>query len=681
MSKATINGITNDFVDGISILEAAKSLGIEIPTLCHIENLEAFGSCGICVVEIKNQNKVVPACATKLLEGMDIETHNDSILSTRKMLLELLFSDHLGDCVPPCSLKGCPANINIQGFLDLESKGKYNEAAALIREKAPLPNILGRICPKPCEKVCLRNRVDEPVMIGVQKRYIAEKEWSSGGPFFPHRAKSSHKRVAIIGAGPAGITAAYYLSLNGHSVVIYEKQAKLGGMMRFGIPKYRLPEDVIDTELNAIVDKLNIDVSYNVEVGKDIDVEEIISKFDAVVFSHGSQLSNKMNVDGEHHEKVIKAVDFLYKLAINIDVNLGKDVVIIGGGHTAMDAARSAARLGSNVTLMYRRSEKEMPAKDEIKEAKDEGVVFEFLVAPERIKRKGGKLYLHCIRMILGEPDESGRRKPIPNSNSRFVLEVDNIISAVGQFTDNSWLPSSWLSEKGHLQVNPSTYQIQNSSGHNNIFAMGDAVTGPDLVVTAVAAGRKVAASVNQLFLGSAVTGEEPVYASTCGELNDLPQEMFSKAKKIARANIPLIDKDIRLTSFNQIEESLNEEEFREESLRCLKCGCVAQNDCKLREYGYNYKADTKKFAGEKRKYEKDFSHLDIKLEIDKCISCGSCVRVCESIKKYYIFGYINRGFTSKIKPEFNRRLIDTKCDACGKCCEVCPTAGVWKHG
>ncbi|MDD5456729.1 MAG: FAD-dependent oxidoreductase [Candidatus Margulisbacteria bacterium] len=676
MINITINNKQYSFPENTTILKAAAGLGISIPTLCHDDKLEHFNSCWICVVELVSAGgKLVPACSTQISEGMILETNSPKVISTRKMALELLLSDHFGDCVAPCKQLGCPAMIDIQGFLALEAQGKYKEAAALIREKAPIPNILGRVCPKPCEKACRRNRVDEPVRIGIQKRFISEKEIAAGGPFLPEPGKIDRsKNIAIIGAGPAGISAAYYLRLLGYNVVIYEKQPKSGGMLRYGIPAYRLPKEIVDIEFDAIIKQLGIAVKFDCEVGKQISWQEIYKNHDAVILAIGCQLSNDISISGENNPKVLKALDFLQQLNSGNKPVLGKEIVVVGGGHTAMDSARSAIRLGSKVKVLYRRSAEEMPAKDEIAEAEEEGIVFEFLAVPLQIEEAHNKLILKCQRMQLSTPDASGRRKPVPVEGSDFVLGTDNIISAIGQHADLSFLSESLKDNKGKILADNETFQLKNDC---RIFVIGDVLTGPDLVVTAVAHGRKAAHSVIQYLQEQEVVGEKVPFVSLCGELNTLPEEMFAEYKKIQRRPLQQLDIAGRKTSFAQIEQSQPETDMQAEAERCLKCGCVAITDCLLKKYADEYGADQKNFAGERRTYAKDFSHPQIKMEIDKCINCSSCVRVCEDLKKLYVFGFINRGFATRMKPEFNHHLAQTVCDGCGECVKVCPTAGV----
>lgn len=674
-----IDHMPYQFPKDLTILQAAETLGMTIPTLCHDPILKPYTSCWVCVVEVKNgRGGLVPACSTIITDGMELEFDNERITKTRQAALELLLSDHFGDCYAPCRYKGCPANIDIQGFLALEADGRYLEAAALIREKAPLPNILGRVCPRPCEAVCRRHRVDEPVAIGIQKRFIAEKEHQAGGPFLPEcpALAPNCKNVAIIGAGSAGITAAYYLRLAGIGVTLYEKHDKHGGMLRYGIPDYRLPQDIIDIEFNAILSRMNIEIHYHREIGKDLSFHDLEQQYDAVLLSVGAQDSARMNIVGEDVTGVVSGISFLQDTANRHPLSLkDKRVLVVGGGNTAMDAARSALRLGASVCVLYRRSQAEMLANPiEVHEAIEEGVDFKFLVNPVRIEQAAaGTLQVVCTQMILAEPDSNGRRQSVPMDHSDFLLQADYVMSAIGQKINVSFLPSNLLDIHGKIMVNKG-YQ---STVNPKVFVAGDCLFGPSLVVTAVAQARKTAASMSQYLAGQPITGEAPLFSSYTGDLKDLPSDMFAAYKKEPRQPIFLLGLKERQTTFNELEQSASELSMKSEAERCLSCGCEAVKRCDLKQHSEDYHASQDVYQGERRAFSKDYSHPMITLESDKCINCSACIQVCDDVKKYHIFGAVGRGFSTRVLPEFKKNLADTACDGCGKCVDVCPTAGV----
>ncbi len=675
MSRVILNSKEYFFNEGQTILSVCAENDIYIPTLCHVKELAPYGSCFVCVVEIKNGRAgIVPSCSTACSDGMIVETDNERVKGIRKMALELLMSDHFGDCLAPCMVEGCPANINIQGFLALEGEGKYQEAAKLIRQKAPIPNILGRVCPAPCEKVCRRNRVDEPISIRIQKRYISDKEIEQGGPFLPAKASDTGKVVSIVGAGPAGMTASYFLALSGHRVKVYEAHPKHGGMTRYGIPYYRLPEDIIDKELDAIIAQLGVEILYNTKVGKDISFEELMESSDAVLLANGAQISSSMDIPGENSSLVVPAVKYLELVAKHTPREIGNETVVVGGGHTAMDAARTAVRMGVKTTILYRRSEEEMPGKDEVAEAIEEGVEFQYLSAPVKCEEVKNKLKVTCIKMELSQPDASGRRSPIPVKGSEYELQVDTMIMAIGQRVDSSFMPLDILGKRGIPEIDKSNMQTRNEK----VFAAGDCVTGPDLVVTAVAAGRKAAFAIDNYLMKAVAFGEKKLFSSVTGELCELPEVMFATYEKKSRMIIPHISIEERKQGFNVIELPASDEQLKYEAERCLLCGCVEVNDCKLKEYSELYDVDTKMFQGESREYEKD-SNDEVVLETDKCINCASCIRIAEANDNYKLLGLTGRGFSSRVKPPFNGEMKEVDCLACDEIVNNCPTAGIRK--
>ena len=675
--NVTIDGKAYQFDAGTTILDAAKSLGVEIPTLCHNDKISHYASCWVCTVELKSgRGGMVPSCSTKLENGMVAELENKRVKESRKASLDLLLSDHFGDCYAPCNQKGCPANIDIQGFLFLEARGLYKEAANLIREKAPFPNVLGRVCPRPCEEVCRRQKVDKSVLIGIQKRYIAEMERKEGGPFLPKLPqKSSDKKVTIIGAGPAGLSAAYYLRLQGHEVTIYERHPKHGGMLRYGIPYYRLPEDVMDLEGDAIINQLGVTIHYNTEVGKSIGFEEIVQNSDAVLLAVGASKATPMGVEGEDLPGVFSGIDLLEKLAKYEPVDIGKRVVVAGGGSTAMDAARASVRLGAKATVVYRRTKNEMPAHHaEVRDAYDEGVDIKVLTNPVKIEKTKQGLKITCIKMELSEPDESGRRRPIAIDGSEFEIEADSIIMAIGQKTDFSFIKNKGVNKWGLFDTKGKTYQTVTDP---KIFVAGDCYKGPDLAVRAVADARKAAQSINQFLKGEEVVGEEVRFSSYPGDLDTLPPEMFEAFTPRTRKEIDLLPVNKRAGNFDEVEQSFTKSEMTDEAKRCLECGCNVVDICLLKKHSQAYRADQNLYAGARRTYKTDYSHEKIKMETHKCINCSACVRACIEVKKCHILGNTGRGFSSRITPMINVPLGKTHCDGCEECVNVCPTAGV----
>ena len=671
-----INDIEVQVEAGSTILEAARKAGFDIPTFCHSENLKPFTSCFICAVKVEGgKGNLVPSCATKVRDGMSVTVESEEIDASRRMCLNLLLSDHCGDCLPPCE-DACPASIDIKGFMSLVAEGRELEAAKLIREKAPIGGILGRICPRPCEDACRRTRVEDSMSICYMKRYVSDYEKKElGRRDLPAAAPSTGKKVAIIGAGPAGMSAAYFLRLKGHEVTVFEAHKKSGGMLRYGIPYYRLPDEVLLDELGAI-EGMGVEVRYETEVGKDVSAKELERDYDSLLLAIGAQGASSIRVPGEDLPGVYAGIDYLGALAEDGEPEIGDRVVVIGGGNTAIDVARSAVRKGADVTILYRRTRAEMPASDfEIDEALHEGVKIEYLAAPSSIEKDGDNLAVECIRMELGEADASGRRRPVPVEGSEYRISATAVIGAIGQkvVTESVAELGVELTRWGSVLTDEKTYM----TGRPGIFACGDCQTGADIAVRAVGSGRKAAVSIDQFLGGAEVTGEPVLFNSRMGDLKDVSEKLFEGVEKQDKIVMPLIGDKERCTTFAEIETGFSVEAARKEAERCLKCGCDAAGDCKLRDYATRYGADQNYFEGERREYDKDQSHELVTMEFSKCINCGSCVRACAEVKGLDVLSYVDRGFVTRMRAPFGKSLVDTACDGCGECVKVCPTAAV----
>ena len=407
----TLDGQQISVDPGTTILEAAEAQGKQIPTFCHVKKLKPFASCFVCVVEMEGRPNLLPSCSTLVGEGMVIKTSSERVKKARKTCIDLLLSDHLGDCLGPC-MSSCPAGIDIPGFIKHLADGEPRKALELIKHDMPLPAILGRVCTRPCEEACRRQLVEKELAICHLKRYAADHVSDSGDEYVPECAPSTGKKVAVVGAGPSGLTAAYYLQQLGHQCTVYDMHEAPGGMVRYGIPSYRLPRDVIDREA-AVIEKLGVKFQYNTKLGRDIAMDQLRSENDAVYLALGAQKASSMRVEGEDLEGVLPGIGFLGAVSRDENYQIGKRVMVVGGGNTAIDAARTALRLGADeVTILYRRTRKEMPAwEEEIVAAEEEGVKLDLLAAPTKVEKNAdGSLGVTCIKMELGEPDDHRRR-------------------------------------------------------------------------------------------------------------------------------------------------------------------------------------------------------------------------------------------------------------------------------
>ena len=658
--------------EGQSILEVAEENGIEIPTLCYHEELSLTTSCYLCMVKDKNTGNYIPSCSANIADGMDIDASSDDIFDMRQTTLNLLLSEHTGDCEAPCTM-ACPAGIQIEEYLRAARKGDFLESLKIIKEKLPLPMSIGRVCPRFCEEDCRRNVVDEKaVNINDVKRFVADMHYEE---YLEDLPELNDKKVAIVGAGPAGYSIAYYLRLKGIRSDLYDKMPKPGGMLRYGIPEYRLPKDILDTEL-AHFDKMGgIEVHCNQELGKDIELAQLKEEYDAVAIAIGSWTSRSMRTEGE--ELAEGGIDYLEDLALNDWQREDPgETIIIGGGNTAMDCARSSVRLTDKpVHVYYRRTEKQMPADEvELVEAREENVDFRFLTQPIKLREENGKKILTCIKMELGEKDASGRRRPIPIDGSEFEVEADTVIAAIGQSTDTpEGIPTNrW----GDVHVNEEDYHVE-----DNMFSAGDCVTGPATVVEAIGAGRQTANSIEAFFEGEQYEKDYIINVSR-GHWQDLTEEELVFVKdpvKRDRAALDYISEEKRVSTFAETNKTLTAQEVQEEAERCIECSCSYKEDCKLKDYSEEYRADPEAMVGEKIHFDYDMRHPEIIRDPGKCIKCEACIKVCKEVVNEYLLEFKDRGYYTNVGTEFGKPL-PTDCRDCGECIDICPVGALdWK--
>lgn len=680
--------------EGQTILEVCRQNNIDIPTLCYDPRISPNTSCFLCVVEIEGMRGNQPACSTKINADMVIKTNTDNIQKARKTALDLLLSNHYADCVAPCK-QTCPAGVDVQGYISLIEKGLYTEAVKLIKEANPLPAICGRVCVRPCEVACRRNLLQEGAAAGIDymKRYVAdidlEDEFSH---FKPEIAPDTGKKIAIIGAGPGGLSAAYFLRQNGHQVSIYEASPKPGGMLRYGIPEYRLPNDILDKEVERITE-IGVTIRYNQKLGNNLKYKYLKENYDAVILSIGSQKGTLIGCEGDDAENVYSGIEFLRNLQITnqkYDFS-GKTVAVVGGGNTAMDCCRTAVRCGAEKTyVIYRRTEKEMPANPiEIHESKLEGINYLFLTNPKKINKdeKGKLKSVTCLKMELGKPDASGRRRPVPIEGSEFDLEVDYILAAIGQKTVVDFLEEINEIEKtdehefklnrwNDIDTHPQTLQ----TGVPSIFAAGDSVTGPATIIEAIEQAQRAAYSANLFLAGIPVTPKPNEFLSKKENFKQqTPEDYANRFQKQTRQEMLTLPANKRL-NFDEVELGYSPENAIKEAQRCLECGCTEYFTCDLKKYSTEYHAEQKNYEGSFHEYKVDFSHPLIEIDNNKCILCGRCIKICSDVVGANALGFINRGFNTYVAPAMGKSLTETDCESCGLCISTCPTGAITEN-
>ncbi|MFA4964253.1 MAG: formate dehydrogenase subunit alpha [Thermoleophilia bacterium] len=690
---------------GTTILQAARAAGIQIPTLCQDDRLDPISACRLCVVAVEGRKDPVTACDTQVAEGLVVTTQTEELRAIRQLNLELMLSDHTSFCTPPCR-DACPTHIKIPQFLGHIAAREYEAGMRALREDLPFPGILGRVCPRPCEGPCRRQLVEAPITICQLHRFMsdetrpAEQEGELLLPAEPRSA--SGKRVAIVGGGPAGLAAAFYARLEGHAVKIFEAMPHVGGMLRYGIPAYRLPRDIIDAEVN-ILWRMGVELQTGVRLGVDVKLDELRAEYDAVFLALGAFNANAMGCEGEDADGVVTAIDFLGDLERDGEVHTGEKVTVIGGGFTAMDACRTAVRLGAKeVTCLYRRSRTEMPAHhSEVDEAEEEGVRLVLQVAPLRVltDEAGRVSGIEMIRMELGEPDASGRRRPVPIEGSEFVVECDQVISAIGQFPklDGAGEAEGLAHTKWRtLAVDDWTLQTRDPK----VFAGGDAVLGAQTVIQAIAQGKKAAWSMDAYLRGDDMQ-------EVSRQLHDLRRTPFVEAlsakseidprvRRMAEvppvfidinagvieaspsAHMPKLHPDERRTNFAQIELGFAEDDAVRGADLCLQCSCDANGACELQRQSIDHGVFANRFQGaEARGYDAREDTPFIAYDPNRCILCGRCVSVCKEVQQCNVLDFAERGFDSLISTSFGRSMVETDCEMCGNCVSACPTGAL----
>ena len=685
--KIKLNGKETEIENKEPLFDFLRKTGQHIPGMCKHVGMDPFGSCRLCLVEVNNN--IMPSCSYYPNEDDTVNTLKEDLIDIRKSDLELMLSNHVGDCIGPCQ-KGCPAGGDVQGYLALIANGHYHEAVKLMKEKYILPAVLGRICPAFCEIECRRNIVDEPVAIRQVKRFAADYDLENN-PWMPEIPPATGKKIAVVGGGPAGLSNAFYLRLFGHDITIYESLPELGGVLRYGIPEYRLPKKIVEKDINTVIDT-GISVKTNCTIGIDITLDQLKQDYDAIFLSIGAWKSRIMKIEGNNLPGVMQGINFLKKLNLGEKIDIGKNVVVVGGGHSAMDVARSVKRMGSEVTVVYRRSSEEMPAKDELEEGIKEGVNFIFLANPVKIIGKEKIESIELIKMKLGEPDESGRRRPIPIEGSNYRINIDNCILSIGQVADEDIIQKFGLKYKwGKINYNPITFETDSPG----VFGGGDLVLGTSSVIEGITTGRK-AADMMDKFLNGTLEKTKDILThpskhieeilsdsqlkkifyenSHYNHWKDVGEEDFKDVERLERMKVNLRDPKERNKDFNEVEPTFNEEQVECEAKRCMTCGCLDAFECKLRDYSTIYQAKQDTYKGEVNIAEIDDSHPNIRYDKNKCILCGRCVELTNEMTGEGLIYFQNRGFTTEISTPPDVSFNKVNSHFIGNFVDVCPT-------
>ncbi|PMH31739.1 formate dehydrogenase subunit alpha [Vibrio lentus] len=707
MIQIVIDGKYRIVEQGQTVLEAAKTCGLEIPSLCGLNKTADKVPCDLCVVEVDGVG-VTRSCELEVSNGLNITTQSKQLTNHRQEALNRIMTDHYADCEAPCQT-ACPAGVDIQSYLHHIAQNDHIKAIEVIKKTLPMPLSIGRVCPAFCETECRRNLVDESIAIRQLKRHAADADLAAQESYMPPKKPNKGKRVAIVGSGPGGLTAGYYLSNEGYDVSVYESMPKAGGWLRYGIPEYRLPKSILDKEIELMC-RNGMAVECDKKLGVDFTLSDLSNDFDAVCLAVGASQAVEMNYTGSDLAGCYLGVDYLKDYVTDKQYITGKKVAVIGGGNTAIDCARTAVRDGADTTLIYRRTRDEMPAEDyEIEEAEHEGVKFHFLTNPaENIADENGHVSeIRLERMALGPADASGRRSPKPTGEF-FVEDFDTVIAAVSQKPDLSFMDNESLeiplTRWNTADADPQTMH----TGTGNIFSIGDFRRGPATAVEAVGDGRIAAQAIDRFFNGDMnQIPAKPFNSRKQKQLKAVDPEQYKAIQRMARKIMPELTPEQREQSFEEVETGFDNADAIAEAARCLECGCQANTDCDLRDYSTEYKAtqthpeykidvasndswqairaEETKVGLTRQKFAVDDSSEFIIFDANRCISCGQCIQACREQNVHGVLSFMNQSdgkpaSRPECRPNFGADKIlmgDSNCVQCGSCVQACPTGAM----
>lgn len=653
--KLTMDGREVLAEPGETILLAARRAGIEVPALCYMEGRRAHESCGVCMVRVEGRAGVVPACATRVENGMVVETDTEELAEVRRLALDLLLSDHVGDCMAPCQM-ACPAKIDIQLFLELIGEGRHADALDVIRQAVAFPGVLGRICPKPCETACRRGELDEPIAICAMKRFPADLERERGRRQ-PPPAPATGRRVAIVGGGIAGLTAAYYLLLQGHACTVFDARPEFGGVLRHRIPPFRLPAAVLDFEVEA-VRALGAVFAPGRRLGDDLSFESLVSEYDAVLLATGAPREIRPDVPG---------ADLAQSVTGLVEAGPGQRIagraLVFGSGPGAAGVCRFLLRAGASaVTLMVDRpSAAAGLLGGGADEARAEGVEILTGVRVGRIERApAGELLVAAA---------SG------------ALTMERLCDRV--FFCPEFAPDPALAARLGLDAGPRGLVVDRrtlQTSRPGVFAAGAAVGAGNLAVVASASGSLAALSIGRYLAGQTV-GEGRSINCRLPSLSEAERRRYFRDFATApRATPDRLEPAAARATFDESDRGLSESAARAEAGRCFHCGCARRDDCLLREYAGRYGASPGAYAGARVEFDRETSHGDVVYEPAKCIKCGKCILIAREQGEHLGLTQIGRGFTVKVAVPFGESLAEGLKTAAERCAEVCPTGALVKR-
>ncbi|CAH6903277.1 Formate dehydrogenase-O, major subunit [Vibrio chagasii] len=707
MIQIVIDGKFRIVEQGQTVLEAAKTCGLEIPSLCGLNKTADKVPCDLCVVEVDGMG-VTRSCELEVVNGLNITTQSKQLTVHRQDALNRIMADHYADCEAPCQT-ACPAGVDIQSYLHHIAQNDHTKAIEVIKKTLPMPLSIGRVCPAFCETECRRNLVDDSIAIRQLKRHAADADLAAQESYMPAKKPNKGKSIAIVGSGPGGLTAGYYLSNEGYDVSVYESMPKAGGWLRYGIPEYRLPKSILDKEIELMC-RNGMAVECDKKLGVDFTLSDLSRDFDAVCLAVGASQAVEMNYPGSDLGGCYLGVDYLKDYVTDKHFTTGKKVAVIGGGNTAIDCARTAVRDGADTTLIYRRTRDEMPAEDyEIEEAEHEGVKFHFLTNPaENIADDNGHVSeIRLERMALGPADASGRRSPKPTGEF-FVEAFDTVIAAVSQKPDLSFMDNEEidipLTRWNTADADPQTMH----TGTGNIFSIGDFRRGPATAVEAVGDGRIAAQAIDRFFNGDMDSiPAKPFNSRKHKQLKAVDPEQYKSIQRMARKIMPELTPEQREQSFEEVETGFDNADAIAEAARCLECGCQANTNCDLRDYSTKYKAtqthpeykidiasneswqairtEEAKVGSTRQKFAVDNSSEFIIFDANRCISCGQCIQACREQNVHGVLSFMNQAdgkpaSRPECRPNFgaNQTLMgDSNCVQCGSCIQACPTGAM----